>query len=35
VTVASGAVIFSRISEGVTIIGNPGKRMSAFDKNLK
>ena len=34
-TIASGAVVFSRVLEGVTVIGNPAKRMPAFDKNLK
>ena len=33
-TVASGAVVFSGVSKGVTVIGNPAKRMTAFDINL-
>ena len=33
-TVASGAVVFSRVSKGVTVIGNPARRVPDFDKNL-
>jgi sugar O-acyltransferase (sialic acid O-acetyltransferase NeuD family) len=31
-TVASGAVVFSNVSEGSTVMGNPAKRLRAFDK---
>jgi len=31
-TVASGAVVFSEVSKGVTVIGNPAKRMPSFGK---
>jgi sugar O-acyltransferase (sialic acid O-acetyltransferase NeuD family) len=31
-TIASGSVVFSRVSEGATMMGNPAKRMRAFEK---
>ena len=31
-TIGSGAVVFSKVSERVTMMGNPAKRMEAFDK---
>jgi sugar O-acyltransferase (sialic acid O-acetyltransferase NeuD family) len=32
VTVASGSVVFSSVSDGSTMLGNPAKRMIAFEK---
>ena len=32
-TVASSGVVFSKVSEGVTVMGNPARSMPAFDKN--
>ncbi|CAN1593366.1 WbbJ Acetyltransferase (isoleucine patch superfamily) [Candidatus Pelagibacterales bacterium] len=31
-TIASGSVVFSEVSEGATMLGNPAKRMRAFEK---
>jgi len=32
VTIASGSVVFSRVADGATMMGNPAKRMRAFEK---
>jgi UDP-perosamine 4-acetyltransferase len=32
VTVAAGSVVFSRVADGSTMMGNPAKRMRAFEK---
>jgi len=32
VTVAAGSVVFTQVLDGYTIIGNPAKRMQAFEK---
>jgi UDP-perosamine 4-acetyltransferase len=32
-TVGSGAVCFGRVADGATVIGNPAKRVRAFEKN--
>jgi sugar O-acyltransferase (sialic acid O-acetyltransferase NeuD family) len=34
-TVAFGAVVFSRVSQGATVMGNPARRMPALDKNFE
>ena len=31
-TVGSGSVVFGKVSKGVTVMGNPAKRMSLFEK---
>ena len=31
-TIASGSVVFSRVADGATMMGNPAKRMQAFEK---
>lgn len=31
-TIASGSVVLSRVAEGATMLGNPAKRMRAFEK---
>lgn len=31
-TIASGSVVFSRVADGSTMMGNPAKRMRAFEK---
>lgn len=31
-TIASGSVVFSRVAENATMMGNPAKRMRAFEK---
>lgn len=32
-TIGSGAVCFGRVADGATVIGNPAKRVRAFEKN--
>jgi sugar O-acyltransferase (sialic acid O-acetyltransferase NeuD family) len=32
VTIASGSVVFSRVADGAIMMGNPAKRMRAFEK---
>ena len=32
--IGSGSVVFSKVAEGATIMGNPGKRMRAFEQLL-
>ena len=32
VTVGPGSVVFARAADGATVIGNPAKRMGAFEK---
>jgi sugar O-acyltransferase (sialic acid O-acetyltransferase NeuD family) len=31
-TIASGAVVFGKVAEGATVLGNPARRMRAFEK---
>ena len=33
VTIASGSVVFARVEAGATVMGNPAKRMRAFENN--
>lgn len=33
VTIASGSVVFSQVSDGATMLGNPARRMRAFEKH--
>ena len=32
VTVASGSVVFAKVSDNSTVMGNPARRMRAFEK---
>jgi len=32
VTIASGSVVFSRVADGATMLGNPAKRMRSFEE---